>query len=70
MAKKTNRKPHIVEIDYTILEAVARYYEFPVAVFFLPKKEWEKPRLSGTRLTNFVKVESKLERIRDILNED
>lgn len=69
MKNKHKISPHIIEMDYAVLEAVARYYEFPVAVFFMPKKEWNKPHLSGTRLTNFVKEQEKLERIREILNE-
>jgi hypothetical protein len=56
----------IVKIDMEVLQAVARYYQFPSAVFFLPKEEWTKPRLSGTRLDSLIKDKQKLDAIRDI----
>lgn len=58
-----------IELDWTTLEAIARFYEFPSSVFLLPKEEWAKPRLSGTRLDSLLKDKQKLEAIKDICSE-
>jgi len=56
----------LVEIDMGVLQNIAHYYEFPVAVFFLPKERWEK-KAKDTRLSNLVADSEKLQDIRSIL---
>lgn len=58
----------LTEIDMSVLQAIARYYEFPVAVFFLPKEEWEK-KAKDTRLSSLLADSEKLQDIRSILYE-
>ena len=55
-----------VEIEIEILQSVADYYEFPMAVFFLPKEEWEKNQ-NTTRLSSLIKNNEKLDKIKDII---
>jgi len=56
----------IVEIDMDTLTAIAHYYEFPSAVFFLPEEEWEKKK-DTTRIKELNKEVEILDKIREIL---
>ena len=66
---KMVNKPVIVELNMEVLQAVAKYYEFPVAVFFLPKSEWEKKK-EVTRLSELLEKADKLDNIRDMFGSD
>ena len=58
-----------VEIELEKLRLIAEYYEFPLAVFFMPLEELKK--LKGrTRMKEVQKKLEKLEKIREILEVD
>ena len=52
-----------INIDMELLEAIASYYEFPVAVFLMQVKDFPK---KTTRLEAFKEKAEKYDRIRDI----
>lgn len=56
----------LVELDLDVLVDLAHYYEFPVAVFFLPKEEWEE-KANDTRVSSLMADSEKLNDIRSIL---
>ncbi|MHA1285869.1 MAG: hypothetical protein ACTSPB_00570 [Candidatus Thorarchaeota archaeon] len=56
----------LVELDMDALTNIAHYYGFPVAVFFLPKAEWEK-KAKDTRLSSLMADSEKLDDIRAVL---
>ena len=53
-----------VELEFSKLEEIARYYEFPSAVFFLPKMP------AGTRKDNArKKIRKELLKMKEIIEE-
>lgn len=60
-----------VEIEFEKLLLISEYYEFPVAVFFMPIEELRKIRKEGrTRMKDIQKKLEKLEKIREIVDEE
>ena len=58
-----------VSIEIEKLKLIAEYYEFPLAVFFMPVEELRK--LRGKTRSKFIQKElEKLEKIRAILEEE
>jgi len=63
-------EPVMIEIDFRILQAIARYYEFPSAVFCQSLERIEAmEKEKGTRLKFLYEQSEKLERIKEILTE-
>ena len=52
-----------IEIDYKLLERIAKYYEFPVATFFMQVKNFPKPE---TRYKSLLK---RIKKIKTIIKE-
>lgn len=61
-------KDQNILLPLSLLEAISRYYEFPVAVYFLPKKEWEK-KGDTTRLKELIKESNILAEVRAIVED-
>jgi len=64
------KKAVVVELDMKLLQTIAKYYQFPVAVFFLPEKEWAKGGEDRTRVSELQEKAEQLDKIREILGGD
>lgn len=60
-----------IEIELEKLRLIAEYYEFPLAVFFMPIEELRKivEKEKRTRNKDCFKAFEKLEKIREILED-
>lgn len=57
-----------IEIEWEKLEDIAHYYEFPSAVFLMPKEQWKKNReIDSTRLKSLVRDSEILEKIIEVI---
>lgn len=57
-----------VELPISTLRAIANYYEFPIAVFFLPENKLAEMK-ETTRWKELLKENEKLETIKDAIAE-
>jgi len=66
--KEKTAKQFKVELEFEVLDAIAKYYEFPVAVFFRSKESWVKDS-KHTRLEELRRNSEILWKIKELIAE-
>lgn len=60
-------KPNMITIEFSLLKKIARYYEFPIAVFLLPANTDKFPKKS-TRYKKLIKDYEKFKKIKELFS--